>query len=113
MATMELSAGCERWEIGTPTMHSPVDSKFLEAVTQSGFMAFVGPGGLCGGKSERRTVFVIHRGRGLKWEVVFRESEADVVTTTTTDLESITIAVLAWLRGRSLSVDEDSLHAVA
>ena len=113
MAAIELSPGCRRWEAGNPTTHPPNDRQFLEAVADAGFVAFTGPSGLCGGKSETRTVLVIHRGRGIKWEIVFREGDSDVVTTTTTDLGSMATAIITWLRGGSLSADENSLHAVA
>ena len=113
MTTIELSPECRAWQIGDATKHPPADSAFLEAVTRAGFLAFTGPGGLCGGKSECRSAIVIHRGRGTKWEVVFRENEADVVTTTTTDLSSITTTVQTWLRGGALLAEENSLRAVA
>ena len=71
------------------------------------------PAGLFGGKSEYRTVVVIHRGQGTKWEVVFREHDVDVVTTTSTDLNATTDATLSWLRGGSLFASENSLHAAA
>jgi len=67
----------------------------------------------CGGKSEMRVLLAIHRGRGVKWEVVFRENDTDVVTTTTSDLQRMTNTMLSWLGGRSLAADEDSVHAVA
>ena len=113
MNTIEPSAGCQYWNAGDPTKHPPHDSSFLEAVAKAGFVAFTGPSGLCGGKTENRTVLAIHRGRGVKWEVVFRENDADVVTTTTTDLQGMTSTMLTWLRGGSLAADEDSVHAVA
>ena len=113
MTTIELSPGCERWHVGDDTKHPPSDSTFLGALTHAGFIAFTGPSGLCGGKSENRTVVLVHRGRGTKWEVVFRENESDVVTTTTSDLGKTTVTILSWLRGGVLSVDENSLHAVA
>ena len=112
MTTIDLSPGCERWQIGDATKHPPADNAFLEAVVQAGFLAFVGPSGLCGAKSQRRSAVVVHRGRGAKWEVVFRENETDVVTTTTTDLANMTTAVLSWLRGGALAAKENSLHAV-
>lgn len=113
MTTIELSAGCQHWLPGDPTKHPPLDAWFLEAVTSAGFVAFTGPSGLCGGKTQSRTVIAIHRGRGVKWEVVFRENDADVVTTTTTNLKRMTIAMLSWLQGSSLAVDEDSVHVAA
>jgi hypothetical protein len=113
MAAIELAAGCQRWRNGDSTKHPPNDSAFLSAVTEAGFVAFTGPAGLCGGKSKDRTVLAIHRGRGVKWEIIFRENDSDIVTTTTTDLTEMTVAMLAWLRGGSLSADENSVHAVA
>ena len=113
MTTIELSPGCEHWKLGDSTKHPPADSRFLDALARAGFLAFIGPGGLCGGKSESRTVLAIHRGRGTKWEVVFRENDSDAVTTTTTDLADMTITMLAWLRGKSLSAEENSVHAIA
>jgi hypothetical protein len=113
MTTIALSPGCQRWGTSDATQHPPNDSIFLKAVTEAGFVAFTGPSGLCGGKSEKRTVIAIHRGHGTKWEVVFRENNSDVVTTTTTDLRATTITMLSWLRGGSLSVDENSVHALA
>ncbi len=113
MTTIELSSGCQRWVAGSPTKHPPQDSALLGALGDAGFLAFTGPSGLCGGKSENRTVLAIHRGRGTRWEIVFRENDADVVTTTTNDLENMTITMLAWLKGRSLLADENSVHAVA
>lgn len=113
MKTIGLSSGCERWEVGNYTKHPPADSHFLETVAKAGFVAFVGPSGLCGGKSENRTVVIVHRGRGTNWEVVFRERDSDFVKTTTTDLSGTTNAVLAWLRGEVLAADENSVHSVA
>jgi hypothetical protein len=113
MTTIELSTGCKRWTPGDPTMHPPHDRALLEAVAKEGFVAFKGPSGLCGGKTEDRTVLAIHRGRGVRWEIVFRENDTDVVTTVATNLERMTTTILVWLRGGSLTVDEDSLHAVA
>jgi hypothetical protein len=94
-------------------MHPPADRAFLEAVSHAGFMAFTGPGGLCGAKSSFRSVILIHRGRGTKWEMVFREHESDVVTTMSTDLAKMTATVLSWLRGAALFANEDSLRAKA
>lgn len=68
---------------------------------------------MCGGKSECRSAIVIHRGRGTRWEVVFREHESDVVTTTTTDLSGMTPTVLNWLRGGALLAEENSVRAAA
>ena len=113
MTTIELSAGCQRWAPGDSTKHPPLDASFLKAVVEAGFVAFTGPSGLCGGKSQTRTVLVIHRGRGVKWEVVFRENDADVVTTTTTDLDGMANALVSWLHGGSLTADENSVRAVA
>ncbi len=113
MTTIELSEGCQNWNSGIPTKHPPRDVSFLNAVANAGFVAFTGPGGLCGGKTASRTVLAIHRGRGVKWEVVFRENDCDVVTTTTTDLERMTKTMLSWLQGSSLTADEDSIHSVA
>ncbi len=113
MTTIELSPGCQRWNQGDSTMHPPVDVRFLHELADAGFVAFTGPGGLCGGKSKSRAVLAIHRGRGTRWEVVFRDNDSDVVTTTTTDLAEMTITVLAWLRGKSLTAEENSLHAIA
>lgn len=113
MTTIELSPGCEKWQVGDATKHPPVDAAFLDSLTQAGFTAFIGPGGMCGGKTETRSAIAIHRGRGTKWELIFRENEADVVTTMTTDLGKATASVLAWLQGRALAVDADSLHAIA
>lgn len=113
MTTIELSARCQRWNTGDPTKHPPHDRSLLEAVTKAGFVAFTGPSGLCGGKTENRTVLAIHRGRGFKWEIVFRENDTDVVTTTTADLERMTTTMLTWLQGGSLAADEDSVRAVA
>lgn len=113
MSMIELSPGCERWNPGDSTKHPPADGICLETLTREGFIAFTGPSGLCGAKSENRTVLAIHRGRGTKWEVVFRENDADVVTTTTTQLAEMTTTMIAWLRGRSLKAEENSVHAVA
>ena len=113
MTTMELSPGCKQWMLAEATMHPPADSSFLEALTKAGFLAFIGPAGLCGGKSENRTVLAIHRGRGTKWEIVFRENDSDVVTTTTTDLLNMTTTMIGWLRGKSLTAEENSVHAIA
>jgi len=113
MTTIVLSPECRAWKTGDATKHPPADSEFLESLTRAGFLAFTGPSGLCGGKSESRSAIVIHRGRGTRWEVVFRENEIDVVTTTTTDLANTTMTILSWLRGDALSADENSLRAVA
>lgn len=113
METIERSPECRRWTLGDPTKNPPDDRLFLEAMVDAGFVAFTHHGGLCGGRSEHRTIVVIHRGRGTKWEVVFQERDADVVTTTTTDLRRMMTTMLTWLRGGALAADEDSLHALA
>ena len=107
--TMEF----RRWIAGMPTKHPPLDETFLRAAADAGFNAFTHEGGLFGAQSERRSVQIIHRGRGKKWEVVFLERDADVVTTMTTDLEKMTSTILSWLSGRSLTAKEDSVRAVA
>jgi len=111
MTTIELSPECLTWQVGDATKHPPVDCVLLEAISRAGFLAFTGPSGLCGGKSEKRSIVIVHRGRGVRWVVVFREDEADVVTTT--DLSHTTAAVLSWLNGKGLSADENSLHTIA
>ena len=113
MKTIELSPGCEKWKQGDSTKHPPFDANFLAALTEAGFLAFIGPGGLCGGKSDSRTVLAIHRGRGTRWEVVFRDNDSDIVSTMTTDLPGMTMTMLAWLSGKSLTAEENSLHAIA
>ena len=113
MTTIQLSPGCKRWEVGDATKYPPDDEAFLRAVAQAGFLAFVGPSGLCGGKARNRTVLAIHRGRGTNWEIVFRENDSDVVTTTTTDFSRMMITMVAWLGGSALTAAENSLHAVA
>ncbi len=95
MPAIEISEKCQLWQIGDATKHPPADVAFLETITRAGYVAFSGPSGLCGGKSQSRSAIIIHRGRGIKWEVVFREQDADVVTTTT-DLSCTTTAVLSW-----------------
>jgi len=113
MTTRELFPNCERWVRGNLTKNPPSDKLFLEAVVDAGFFAFTHHGGLFGGQSDHRAVVIIHRGCGKKWEVVFQESDRDVVATTTSDLERLTTTILSWLRGGLLTAAEDSLHAVA
>jgi hypothetical protein len=113
MTTIGLSPGCKRWTVGDPTKNPPNDRLFLEALVNAGFLAFTHQGGLFGGQSEQRAVVVIHRGHGIKWEVVFQENDSDVVTTTTTDLNRMTNTMLGWLQGGSLAADEDSVHVHA
>ena len=113
MSTIELSPGCNRWHKGDATKHGPSDADFLAALVDAGFVAFTGPSGLCGGKSETRSVVVIHRGGGMKWEVVFREHDTDMVTAMTTNLPAATAFSLTWLRGEALALGEGSLHSIA
>ncbi len=113
MSAIDLSPECKVWHPGDSTKHTPHDSNFLEILTKAGFVAFIGPGGLCGAKSDRRCVVAIHRGRGQRWECVFRENDCDVLTTFTTDLGAMAVTMIAWLRGRPLSAEENSVHAVA
>ena len=113
MTTRELSPNCDRWVPGDPTKNPPKDKLFLEAVVDAGFVAFTHRGGLFGGQSDHRAVVIVHRGRGKKWEVVFQESDRDVVTTTTSDLERLTTTILSWLRGGALTAEEGSLRIVA
>ena len=103
----------DRWVAGTPTKYPPADQSFLQAATDAGFQAFTHVGGLFGAQANHRAVQVIHRGRGRKWEIIFLEHDSDVVTTTTTDLEQMTITMLSWLSGKSLTAKEDSVRAVA
>jgi len=112
-STAAVSPDCTAWQHGDATKHPPADLAFLDAVSRAGFTAFTGPSGLCGAKSVFRTVVLVHRGRGTKWEVVFREHESDMITTTTTDLAKTTATILSWLRGAALFASEDSLHAKA
>lgn len=103
----------QRWTQGVPTKYSPADETFLQKAVDAGFDAYTHDGGLFGAKSAHRSVQIIHRGRGRKWEVIFLERESDVVTTMTTDLEQMTSTILSWLSGRSLTAKEDSVRAVA
>ena len=109
MRSLELQS----WTPGKPTKNPPLDESFLKAVVNAGFQAFTHYGGLCGGQSEQRAVHLIHRGSGKKWEVIFLENDSDVITTTTIDLERMTSTMLCWLKGGSLSANQDSVHAVA
>lgn len=102
-----------RWSVGTPTKYAPADEAFLRAATDAGFEAFTHDGGLFGAQSEHRSVQIIHRGRGRKWEVIFLEQGSDVVTTMTTNLEQMTVTILGWLSGKALTAKEDSVRAVA
>lgn len=104
--TMEF----QRWTQGIPTKFAPVDQAFLEAATDAGFDAFTHRGGLFGAQSDHRSVQIIHRGRGKKWEVIFLDRDSDVVTTVTTDLEQLTTTILGWISGRSLTAKEDSVR---
>jgi len=113
MAPIQFSSGCKPWNSGETTIHPPVDVTFLEAVAEAGYVPYTGPAGMFGGKTETRSIVVIHRGRGKKWELIFREHEHDVVTTMTTDLTKATSSVLAWLNGKPLSVEPDSLREAA
>ncbi len=103
----------QRWNAGAPTKYAPADESFLRAATDAGFDPFTHVGGLFGAQSGHRAVQVIHRGSGSKWEVIFLERDADVVSTMTTDLEQMTSTILGWLSGRSLTAKEDSVRAVA
>lgn len=103
----------KRWTTGTPSKFPPADESFLQAATDAGFEAFTHVGGLFGAKATHRAVHIIHRGRGRKWEIIFLEHDSDVVTTATTDLEQMTITMLSWLLGKSLTAKEDSVRAVA
>ena len=87
----------QRWTTGTPTKFPPADESFLQSATDAGFEAFTHDGGLFGGRSAKRAVQMIHRGRGRKWEVIFLEHDSDVVTTTTTELEEMTSTMLSSL----------------
>ena len=113
MNSVELSSGCDLWNVDTATKQPPQDSAFVGAISDAGFAAFTGPAGLCGGKSGDRGVLAIHRGRGTSWEIIFREHECDVVTTSTADLPSLASASVAWLSGGTLAVDEGAVRAVA
>jgi hypothetical protein len=109
MREMEL----QRWTAGAETKYAPADVAFLEAATNAGFEAFTHVGGLFGAQTAHRAVQIIHRGQGRKWEIIFVESDSDVVTTTTTDLEQMTATMLGWLSGKSLTAKEDSVRAAA
>ena len=111
MTTTLTSSGCDRWQAGDPTKHPPLDAEFLSKLLESGFSVFTGPSGLFAGRSESRTVVVIHRGRGVRWEMIFRENDTDMVTTTTNNLPTATESAVAWLRGGALSAETDSLRA--
>lgn len=103
----------QRWVAGALTKYPPADESFMQTAADAGYEAFTHVGGLFGARSDHRSVHIIHRGRGRKWEVIFLERETDVVTTITTDLERMTSTILSWLSGRSLTVKEDSVRAVA
>lgn len=110
---IELAPNCTLWTPENETHHPIMDRLLLESLNAVGFVTFTGPSGLCGGKSEQRTALAIHRGRRIRWEVVFREHDTDIVSTTTNNLELLIPAALAWLNGRALIAAENSLYAVA
>ncbi|MEM6980101.1 MAG: hypothetical protein AAF539_10595 [Planctomycetota bacterium] len=101
----------QRWSPGMPTKHAPIDETFLRTAVNAGFVAYTHFGGLFGAQSDHRSVQIIHRGRGQKWEIIFLEQGSDVVATTTTDLENMTTTVLSWLSGKALTAKEDSVQA--
>jgi hypothetical protein len=96
-AKIVIEPPCSRWEPGDSTSFPPDDVEFLRQIVEGGFVAFTGPSGLFGGKTEGRTVVVIHRGRGRKWEVVFREAELDVFITTISGLSKAVKSAISWL----------------
>ena len=105
----ELSEGLRPWEIGDPTKHPPVDSGFLGTFARSGFLTYTGPIGLCGAKSKTRSVIAIHRGRGKRWELIFRQLDRDIVVTVSTNLVADAKYAANWLQGEKLHVAQDSL----
>jgi hypothetical protein len=75
---------------------------FLRKLAEAGFATYVGPIGLMCAKNGTRSVIVIHRGRGIRWEITFREDEFDRDITISTGLPERALAGIAWLRGEPL-----------
>jgi hypothetical protein len=81
-----------------PTLHSPTDSSVLQAVKTFGGVPFVGSAGMFGGVFGRRSVFVIHRGRGKRWELIRESDGVEVETLYVIDKAALSELVLAWLK---------------
>lgn len=101
------------WQIGGATKLSPQADEFLDAMASSGFLAFIHEHGLFGAKAGKRSVAIVHRGRGARWEIAFREHDVDIITTVTTELAESVHVVRDWLHGASLVADENSIHPLA
>jgi hypothetical protein len=95
-------AGCAWWTDGDATSNPPEDEAFLGALAKAGIATYVGPTGLFGARAEDRSIVVIHRGWGRRWEVTLRDGEFDRHTGKVIRLPERAGAAIAWLRGDSL-----------
>ena len=94
--------GCGWWVLGDTTSNPPEDEVFLGGLAKAGLAPYVGPTGLLGARAEDRSIVVIHRGWGRRWEVTLREGEFDSHVAKVTKLPERVEAAIAWLRGESL-----------
>jgi hypothetical protein len=94
--------GCSWWRPGDPTRNPPTDELFLRELAEAGFATYIGPIGLMGADTVNRSIIVIHRGMGRRWEVTLREDEVERHITKVTALPEQAAAAIAWLGGESL-----------
>ena len=102
--------GCSWWCPGDVTRNPPNDELFLRGLAEAGFATYVGPIGLMGADRANRSIVVIHRGMGRRWEVTLREVEVDRHITKMTALPEQARAAIAWLGGESLEKVRQLLH---
>jgi hypothetical protein len=104
-------AGCVWWRPGSVTINPPEDELFLRKLSEAGFATYVGPLGLVGAKNGTRSIVVIHRGRGRRWEITLRDDEFDRYVTNSTKLPDRALAGIAWLCGEPLEKVRPLLEA--
>lgn len=89
------------WCPGETTVLSPYDNRFLASVCEAGFQPIRGPGNSFGGLSDVRGVFVIHRGRLKRWEIILGDSDLkhEVASKITERFDELVSVAMKWLGG--------------
>lgn len=103
---------CEVW---TPELKSDAlsDAQLtcLNAFRNAGFVPFIHRHDVfIGAGNENRTVVIVHRGSGRRWEVVFNKALNEVAACHTVSLSACKDAGIIWLSGRTI---EDVVAALS
>lgn len=114
---MDLPQCYCRWSPANEASLLSGQEECLTDFHSAGFVPFTGPAYSIGARSNTRSVLIIHRGRGRRWEIVFSDlieepdsPSSEVASCFTDDLVATKNAAIRWLRSETI---EDVLKGLS